>query len=73
MYKINKMYGDRLMKNIKEKNVIFHLKNEDVYTFSLLMPYIKDTYWYADVDVSNLTRSWRSKALNIIKGKELGI
>ena len=73
MKEINDMYGEKLIKAIESKSVLFKITQDNIYSFLFLLPYIKARYKKYKLDISELTKDWSSKIINAINGKEATI
>lgn len=70
MQKINKMYGKRLIDNIKAKPVVFTITKDNIYSFLFLLPYIKGLYADAMLQTRDLTKDWMAKLYNVLNGQQ---
>lgn len=70
MDKINEMYGEKLIRNILHKPVLFELNPDNVDLFILLLPKIKKLFNYnCSVSFNNLTKAWQIKLQNELSDK----
>jgi hypothetical protein len=65
---INKNYGEKLLKQIKNKDVVFNIDENNIYSYFFLLPYINNFYNYGyKIECSTLTKAWKTKLLNVVK------
>ena len=67
--RMNELYGERMLEQIKKKNNVFTITNDNVYSFLYLFPYIKMLYGERAevVFADDITKSWKQLVLDCIK------